>query len=199
MRKPRTQEHNDKIRAAHLARGQAAQPFKKCPRCTKILPRATAFKKEGKRTKSYCIECERSYGAERQRKHMATWDETRREKHRKMNRSVCLRRYHGITLDDFEAMERDQEGRCAICKKPRQKGDRNLNVDHDHSTMRIRGLLCDPCNRGIGLLKESEEIMKSAIEYLLFHQRNPRDKFSNGADAKKPKWHLTSDVKTKKK
>lgn len=47
-------------------------------------------------------------------------------------------------------------------KNQRQK----IVIDHCHATGRIRGLLCHNCNRALGLLKDSEENLKRAIEYL---------------------------------
>jgi hypothetical protein len=56
----------------------------------------------------------------------------------------------------------EQEGCCAICKK----SFKVLCIDHCHSSGIIRGLLCDKCNRGIGLLGDSISTIKSALEYL---------------------------------
>ncbi len=57
-----------------------------------------------------------------------------------------------------------QEKRCAICKKLIKKKD--IQVDHDHKTGKVRGLLCLTCNMGIGYLKESIDNLLSAIKYL---------------------------------
>jgi hypothetical protein len=55
-----------------------------------------------------------------------------------------LRRRYGITPDDYDAMADAQGGVCAICGLPPRKG--TLDVDHDHATGRVRGLLCRRCN-----------------------------------------------------
>ena len=76
-------------------------------------------------------------------------------------------RAYGITLADYERMFAEQGGVCGICKKFRvSKSHPRLNVDHDHKTGRVRGLLCWMCNRGIGLLGDSRERILSAAEYL---------------------------------
>lgn len=71
----------------------------------------------------------------------------------------------GLTLDEFERMLVGQDGGCAICRKKNIQGQR-LCVDHSHDSGAIRGLLCHSCNRGIGLLGDSVERLKSAITYL---------------------------------
>lgn len=90
-----------------------------------------------------------------------------------------LRRRFGITLDQYNAMVAEQGGVCAICGEPpaiystpggrRRQGRQvrpRLVVDHNHETGEVRGLLCTPCNRGIGFLKDNPAIVASALKYL---------------------------------
>jgi|SRR5882672_5089611 len=53
---------------------------------------------------------------------------------------------------------------CAICGKP--PGSKALDIDHDHSTGVVRGLLCNNCNRGLGRLKDSPSLLREAALYL---------------------------------
>jgi len=81
-----------------------------------------------------------------------------------------LQRRFGISLFDYGQMLLAQNGQCAICKGT-DGGHRNgepkaLAVDHCHTTGKVRGLLCEACNQGIGKLKEDITILQSAIEYL---------------------------------
>ncbi len=69
---------------------------------------------------------------------------------------------YGLTEDRYQAMVTAQDGKCAICQRVMTPP----HVDHDHNTGQLRGLLCDNCNRGIGHLKESPQIMNAAITYL---------------------------------
>lgn len=80
------------------------------------------------------------------------------------NQGYRLKKVYGISVDDWNAFFIKQEGACAICREVSTA--RRLSVDHDHSTGKVRGLLCSACNTAIGLLKESEDILKSATDYL---------------------------------
>lgn len=73
-----------------------------------------------------------------------------------------LRYKYGISLADYESMYKAQGGCCAICRAPHAV----LCVDHCHSTRRVRGLLCSPCNTGIGHLRDSPDLLRKAIAYL---------------------------------
>lgn len=82
----------------------------------------------------------------------------------KLNR---LKSAYGLTVDQYEQMLHDQNYSCKICNKHKSKQNKNLSVDHCHKTGKIRGLLCDCCNRGIGLLRDDAKILQSAVSYLL--------------------------------
>ena len=76
------------------------------------------------------------------------------DKGRHAQRNGWLRHRYGITVDDFDRMLRDQDGKCAICGTTEPGGRRGVfAVDHDHQTGRVRGLLCFPCNRRLGVLE----------------------------------------------
>jgi len=70
---------------------------------------------------------------------------------------------YGLTEVEFNQIIVYQLGRCVICQ------DTFIgmpHVYHNHSTGRIRGLLCAPCNKGIGLLRDDPNLMRKAIYYL---------------------------------
>lgn len=74
------------------------------------------------------------------------------------------KRKYGMSKDDFEKLFDLQLGRCQICG-----GDLNhsLNVDHDHKTGTVRGLLCSSCNTGLGLFRDDVGTLVKAIAYLV--------------------------------
>lgn len=98
-------------------------------------------------------------------------------------RDSDLKTKYGISNTDYEAMYTRQEGKCWICHKELKV----LNVDHDHTTGAVRGLLCNSCNRMIGFAEESFDILVSAIAYLYQAQhpeyRNVRAEISFSYDA----------------
>lgn len=72
-----------------------------------------------------------------------------------------LRHFYGISLRQRDALAVAQGLRCAICD-----AEVALHVDHCHDTGRVRGMLCGPCNRGIGLLRHDLSLLRSAVSYL---------------------------------
>ena len=81
---------------------------------------------------------------------------------------------YNITSEQYEAMLAAQGGGCAICGGQNESG-RSLAVDHDHSCCDqrtsscgrcVRGLLCDNCNTGIGLMQDSAQRLQDAARYL---------------------------------
>lgn len=78
----------------------------------------------------------------------------------------------GLTVAQYISMLKAQNYVCAGCNQPETSVDptygkvRNLSVDHCHETGRVRGLLCNACNQGLGQLRDSAEILERAISYL---------------------------------
>jgi hypothetical protein len=92
--------------------------------------------------------------------------------HKEQHKSAILKRLFGITLEDYNIMLESQNGVCAICGKPeflidnRTNTLRALAVDHDHKTEKVRGLLCNRCNKSLGGFKDNINNLLSAIKYL---------------------------------
>jgi len=81
-------------------------------------------------------------------------------------KNEILKARFGITLDQYNQLLLAQNECCKICKKHKSHFTKALSVDHKHGTTIIRGLLCDRCNRAIGLLKDSSEAALEASKYL---------------------------------
>lgn len=112
-------------------------------------------------TEPMCRKC----SSLRRTKRKGTREEYRREHH--------LKKKYNIDNEDFSTLWQVFEGRCAICKvnltMPEGKKGQGLTcavVDHDHSTGNLRAILCNGCNKGLGLFKDNPEILLSAWSYL---------------------------------
>jgi len=120
-----------------------------CPRC--LLERSTKQQQDKKRADPL-------FAA----KEGAAW--------RKRNPRSYLQsklKVYGLTLEDYDAIFAKQKGVCGICKKPEMdKVHRNLCVDHERKTGKIRGLLCGRCNLAIGLLGHDPVVCSNADRYL---------------------------------
>lgn len=78
---------------------------------------------------------------------------------------------YGITLDEYNEMLAKQNEVCAICLGPETRvarggGVQPLSVDHCHATNKVRGLLCNQCNTGLGKFKDSPDFLREAADYL---------------------------------
>lgn len=105
---------------------------------------------------SYCRVCHRKKGR--------AYKERRKPVTTVQNRVRQLLRY-GLTQAGFDALLNTQGGLCAICKGPEPKHI-NWNIDHCHVTGRIRGILCRPCNLGLGHFQDNPVLLVAAVEYL---------------------------------
>lgn len=72
-----------------------------------------------------------------------------------------LRRYN-ITSFQWEQLLVRSKGKCELCGN----GQRRLDVDHNHITGKVRGLLCRPCNRYLGFIEKDRTILEKMREYL---------------------------------
>lgn len=83
----------------------------------------------------------------------------------KRSKNYRLLKHYGLTLEQYNAMLSSQNNMCFICQVP---SPRPLAVDHNHITGKVRGLLCDNCNRALGLLKvdNNDTIADRIKEYL---------------------------------
>ena len=84
-------------------------------------------------------------------------------------RDAYYKKKYGISLQDYNDMFATQEGCCSICGRHQVEFKKSLHVDHCHDTGKVRELLCQSCNTGIGSLQDDPELLRVAIEYLEKH------------------------------
>lgn len=132
-------KQNQKVRADRTAR------FRKCMKCGVSVPSKPGY--------PVCADCK--------------IDKRDPVKERRKEELRKFRKY-GISEEQYYEMIRSQGSKCAICStdEPTSKG---WQIDHCHSTGKVRGILCHHCNTAIGQFKDNVEHLLSAVEYLRKH------------------------------
>ena len=148
--------------------------MKKCSRCKQEKLFTEFFKgrvnKNGSQGYgSKCKNCVREYQLELYHKLPVEKKRERKEKSvqalgKDYSKKYRLNRHYNITLDEYNKMYEQQDGKCYICEK--EISGREVKVDHNHSTGKVRKLLCHNCNTSLGLLNEDVKIFEKCIEYL---------------------------------
>jgi hypothetical protein len=136
------------------------QEGRTCTRCQEWKPAAQFGENPQRpgRLRPHCDGCRKDY--ERERKNRDPQAAVAKRL------AVTLGRY-GLTIADYDRMVTAQQGVCWICTRPPSGGGhRRLVVDHCHATGRVRGLLCNLCNRGLGAFRDDPTLLASAIRYL---------------------------------
>jgi hypothetical protein len=140
--------------------------MKVCLGCKEERP-LTSYRKRKNRNGNYyiqsrCIPCERQQCKE--------WYIANRTEQRIKLSIKSLKRLYNMTPDDFNVLLKKQNSVCAVCRTTKPSGRGTWHVDHDHTTGKIRGLLCHKCNTGIGLFNDNPQLLQQAKEYLIEHQ-----------------------------
>jgi hypothetical protein len=115
----------------------------------------------GRRPCSSCgrNRAERFFTSERGR----TCADCRKAKRSASTHARRVEKTYGLTAEQYEALLAHQGGACAICAGERRY---RLNVDHDHATGAVRGLLCRRCNRLLRDVRDNAEVLEAAAYYL---------------------------------
>ncbi len=141
---------------------------KACSRC-KIVKQIPEFGLRPGRPNglSRCKSCMSIYNKELRMKHPGRYKEAQklyRESNKKNGKRYEY--LYGITLADYNALCELQENKCKICNLPQLTYRRKLSVDHCHKSKKVRGLLCDNCNIGLGKFRDDPKTLLNAIKYL---------------------------------
>lgn len=121
------------------------------------------------RNRKRILEKSRRYYVDNKSRVRAKNDEWRMKNPRRyyeMERGYRLRKAHGITLWQYRSLLREQRKVCLICGTGKPGGIGSFQVDHNHKNRRIRGLLCNLCNRGIGYFQDDPKRCEKAATYL---------------------------------
>lgn len=141
---------------------------KVCPRCGITKAIGEFGKRSNGKPKGYCYDCESLYqtryaetpaGRGSRRRASTKWSNG--------NHAYFLNYRYGMSLDEYTSMLNGQGERCAICRSDSPGGKAKVwSVDHCHGSNRVRGLLCGPCNRGLGQFRDDPDRLRAAAEYL---------------------------------
>jgi hypothetical protein len=131
---------------------------KTCKNCneTKEVAEFPVVKNHGHyiQYRAQCKVCWAKWKSENHKKNPAKYDKDKQ-------RAGWHRRAYGLEPDDYERMREAQNGRCAVCKE-----EAKLVVDHCHDSLVVRGLLCGPCNTGLGMFRDNAGFMREAANYV---------------------------------
>jgi hypothetical protein len=108
-------------------------------------------------------------------------------------RESFLRRNYGITHDDYLELLAAVNNECEICGAGEGASKRNnkwthLSVDHVHETGKIRGILCDRCNPGLGMFRDDPDLLEKAAAYLRARGSKPVPTDEEGIGLWKEPW-----------
>jgi predicted nucleic acid-binding Zn ribbon protein len=164
-----------------LARAVAKAARRRCKRCRKVKA-GSSFSDDSTRPDGkfpWCKDCQTTYAtatrwqdadAPLNGKHCPVCDTALRGH---INRSFCsasckdkaaaLRKRFGLTVQQYRAMVAETGGRCPICRN----GVRVWNVDHDHSTGKVTGVVCTSCNVGaLAMTYHDPALVRRLLAYL---------------------------------
>lgn len=120
------------------------------------------YMKDGKRKyRCTCKDCKKKNKVSLEEYKLTIGTLTIEEK-KNIVKNYALKHKYGITLKQYEEMYSDQQGLCKICGTYHN----TLCVDHCHDSGEVRGLLCNGCNKALGLFKDNSTILGRAILYL---------------------------------
>jgi hypothetical protein len=127
----------------------------KCAKCAEEKPRDAfhPYKRNANGLQSYCKECKKGHYRKAYDPEKSRWR--------------SLKSAYGISKEAFMARWDAQGGCCDICRTALSLEIKfGYATDHNHETGEVRGLLCKPCNRALGLFKDSPSRLRDAAAYL---------------------------------
>ncbi len=151
---------------------------KYCPQCgeTKVRSAFYANKNVKDGLHSVCKVCHLANSKKRRElpgnKERARLAQEKWRKNPNNKRAGLSSRYkakYGITLEGYEEMLDKQDKKCYICGNETYANGKPLYVDHCHSSGKVRKLLCQPCNSGLGMFRDNPELLIKAADYVKEH------------------------------
>ena len=137
--------------------------FKVCIKCEISKPLSDFYKRtDTGKYRNDCRSCNDNYSLK-----LYQTNPKQISNRRKASWKHNIKRNYGMTPEDYYEMLKKQEGKCKICSIHIDDIDKHVfNIDHCHTTGKVRGLLCPQCNSGIGMFRDRLDLLRKAIRYL---------------------------------
>lgn len=151
---------------------------KYCPQCGETKSRLKFYANKNVRDglHSVCIVCHlanskkrRELPENKERARLAQEKWRKNPKNKRANLSSAYKAKYGITLDSYEEMLEKQDRKCYICGNEANYNGKPLYVDHCHDSGKVRKLLCQHCNSGLGMFRDNPELLIKAADYVKEH------------------------------
>jgi hypothetical protein len=137
------------------------ESLKTCTKCleTKNRDLFSNHKRSKDGKKASCKSCQKLYNDK--------WYVNNTEKKADTSRWWNIENKYGLSKEDYLSILNSQGNCCKICKLSSEKNlHKYLYVDHCHTSLKVRGLLCKSCNSLLGMANDNIEILTNAINYL---------------------------------
>ena len=131
--------------------------------CGSEVKARTLYLRNGKTTSCGCYQKE-SAKAKMTKHNRSIRDGSHIQK--EYTREMHLKLKYGLGIDEYNQMLKDQNNKCVICSYEFGQKAGDTYVDHNHSTGKVRGLLCQHCNSGLGYFRDNEDNLAKGIKYL---------------------------------
>lgn len=128
-----------------------------CTRCKQLLP-ITKYNKVKNGNKGYSCRCSKCI--------YESYQKNRSDKKKYATKLYQIKYYYNLDKTQYEALVEEAQNSCMICKKKEKDLTTGLCIDHCHTDNGVRGLLCQDCNRGLGMFKDNLDFLQNAIDYL---------------------------------
>ena len=150
----------------------------------------------GKYNSSSCDDCKQEFKNRASRNFEAQnpdyWKDWWKSPAGKLQAKKQRLKQYGLTTDEYDALYEAQDGKCAICGASSgwKANGGQLVIDHCHESGEVRGLLCPPCNRGLGQFDDDLESLFNAMKYIW----RAGDKGNTVQDLEKAVWYLKCEI-----
>jgi hypothetical protein len=97
------------------------------------------------------------------------WANLEEKERQRRNKKIRLKYNYNLSPEEYDKLVEDQDGKCYICGNEANYNGKPLYVDHCHDSGKVRKLLCQHCNSGLGMFRDNPELLIKAADYLKEH------------------------------